>query len=119
MPSEQGETATDDLNDPPTPTANHFPPLLEDPATEQMQLDEVASACDTVRSENDQQQDAEQEQPQEDTSESKASHQSHVIKNVDEIFHTIERLTTRLRELKVKRKSAQAVKNYIFVLFFK
>lgn len=102
MPSEQGETTTDDLNDPPTPTASHFPPLLEEATSLKIQSVEDTSTCGPDQSENKQQ------EQQEEVSQSKATDQSHVIKNVDEIFHMIEKLTSKLRQLKV---------NYDFIEF--
>uniref|UniRef100_A0A3Q0RIH1 Rho guanine nucleotide exchange factor (GEF) 11 n=1 Tax=Amphilophus citrinellus TaxID=61819 RepID=A0A3Q0RIH1_AMPCI len=72
MPTEQGESMTEDLNDPPTPTASHFPQLT-------MQLEQET-----------------------EMGQSRAVQQcrSHVIKNVDEIFHTIEGLMSKLHHLK-------------------
>lgn len=102
MPSEQGETTTDDLNDPPTPTASHFPPLLEEATSRKIQSVEDTSTCGQDQSENMQQ------EQEEEVSQSKATDQSHVIKNVDEIFHMIEKLTSKLRQLKV---------NYDFIEF--
>ncbi|MEQ2174033.1 hypothetical protein GOODEAATRI_003617, partial [Goodea atripinnis] len=45
LPSEQGESATDDLPDPPTPTASHFPQPLEEVASAQTQPEEEAADC--------------------------------------------------------------------------
>ncbi|XP_029310526.1 LOW QUALITY PROTEIN: rho guanine nucleotide exchange factor 11 [Cottoperca gobio] len=89
MPTEQGESVTDDLNDPPTPTASHFP----------QPPDEAMSPQPACVSEPNQSK-AMQLEREEETDQSHAGHQSHVIKNVDEIFHTIEGLTSKLRQLK-------------------
>lgn len=92
LPTAQGESATDDLpdlNDPPTPTASHFPQPLEEVISPQPEQE--APACFSNQSE------AMQLEQEEETGQSP---QSHVIKNVDEIFHTIEGLTSKLRQLK-------------------
>ncbi|KAI4808402.1 hypothetical protein KUCAC02_000464 [Chaenocephalus aceratus] len=89
LPTAQGESATDDLNDPPTPTASHFPQPLEEVIS--LQPEEEAPACFSNQSE------AMQLEQEEETDQSP---QSHVIKNVDDIFHTIEGLTSKLRQLK-------------------
>lgn len=82
MPTEQGESATDDAtNDPPTPTASHFPQPLGEDATDQSE--------------------AMQLEQDEETGQTQGGQQSHVIKNVDEIFNTIEGLMSKLRQLKV------------------
>ncbi|KAK5858612.1 hypothetical protein PBY51_002739 [Eleginops maclovinus] len=89
MPTEQGESVTDDLNDPPTPTASHFPQPLE--GVTSPHAEEEVPVCFSHQSE------AMQLEQEEETGQSQ---QSHVIKNVDEIFHTIEGLTSKLRQLK-------------------
>uniref|UniRef100_A0A3P9D0D9 Rho guanine nucleotide exchange factor 11 n=1 Tax=Maylandia zebra TaxID=106582 RepID=A0A3P9D0D9_9CICH len=73
MPIEQGESMTEDLNDPPTPTANQ---------SETMQLEQ-----------------------EKETGHLQAAQHTHVIRNVDEIFHTIEELMTKLRHLKEIEKA--------------
>lgn len=95
MPTEQGESATEDPDDPPTPTASHFPQPLEEVTLPQTQPDEDAPTCGPKQTEDMQ---LEQE---EEMSQSQPTHHSHVIKNVDEIFHTIEGLMSKLRQLKV------------------
>ncbi|XP_074555282.1 rho guanine nucleotide exchange factor 11 isoform X3 [Halichoeres trimaculatus] len=85
MPTEQGESVTDDIEDPPTPVATTFPQPPEEIMAPQTQPDE-----DTP------QPDLRSEQKEEETGQP----QSHVIKNVDEIFHTIEGLMSKLRQLK-------------------
>lgn len=83
MPTE-GESATDDLNDPPTPTASHFPQPPEEVMSPQVQPEEETPA-----------------DQEEETGELQTGHQSHIIRNVDEIFLTIESLMSKLRRLKV------------------
>ncbi|XP_074478870.1 rho guanine nucleotide exchange factor 11 isoform X3 [Sebastes fasciatus] len=102
MPTEQGESATDDLNDPPTPTASHFPQPLEEVTSPQTQPEEETTpGCGPEPNQSE----AMQLEQEEETGQSQAGHQSHVIKNVDEIFHTIEGLTSKLRQLKEIEKS--------------
>ncbi|XP_053271693.1 rho guanine nucleotide exchange factor 11 [Pleuronectes platessa] len=78
MPTEVGESNSDDPIDP--PTASHSPRPLE----------EEEPACGP---EPDQSEATRQE-------EETAPSQSNVIRNVDEIFHTIEGLMSKLRHLK-------------------
>lgn len=92
MPSDQGESATDDLADPPTPIATHFPPELQ----EVMSSNQEAPACEP---EGDQSEPTALE-PETESGQSEKEPQSHVIKNVDEIFHTIEGLMSKLRHLR-------------------
>ncbi|CAN9509432.1 unnamed protein product [Ophioblennius macclurei] len=81
LPSEQGESATDDaVADPPTPTAASFPSAVV-----------AADGGDPMPQKEEEEKEEEEEE---------AAPQSHVIKNVDEIFHTIEGLMTKLRQLK-------------------
>uniref|UniRef100_A0A3Q1ER16 Rho guanine nucleotide exchange factor 11 n=1 Tax=Acanthochromis polyacanthus TaxID=80966 RepID=A0A3Q1ER16_9TELE len=96
MPTEQGESATDDVNDPPTPTASHFPQPLEEVMSPQTQPEEETPACGPESNQSE----AMQPEQREETGKSQAGQQSHVIKNVDEIFHTIEGLMSKLRQLK-------------------
>uniref|UniRef100_UPI0037E8A71F rho guanine nucleotide exchange factor 11 isoform X2 n=1 Tax=Semicossyphus pulcher TaxID=241346 RepID=UPI0037E8A71F len=93
MPTEQGESVTDDPDDPPTPTATHFPQPLEEVMSPHTQHEQETP-------QPDQSEAAQLEQEEEETGGSQAGHQSHVIKNVDEIFHTIEGLMSKLRQLK-------------------
>uniref|UniRef100_A0A8D2ZQU0 Rho guanine nucleotide exchange factor (GEF) 11 n=1 Tax=Scophthalmus maximus TaxID=52904 RepID=A0A8D2ZQU0_SCOMX len=87
MPTEQGESvADDDLTDPPTPTATHFPQPLEEMMSPRTQQEETP-VCESEATRL--------EREEEEMGQSQAGHQSHVIKNVDEIFHTIEGLTFR------------------------
>uniref|UniRef100_A0A665WVN7 Rho guanine nucleotide exchange factor (GEF) 11 n=1 Tax=Echeneis naucrates TaxID=173247 RepID=A0A665WVN7_ECHNA len=86
-----GDSITDDLADPPTPTASHFPQPLEKVSSAQTQPEEETPACES---------EATRLLQEERMGQSQAGHQSHVIKNVDEIFHTIEGLMSKLRQLK-------------------
>lgn len=95
MPTEQGESITDDLNDPPTPTASHFPETLEEVMSQQTEEETPACRSEAMQLEVEE---------EEEMGQSQAGQQSHVIKNVDEIFHTIEGLTSKLRQLKVRRR---------------
>lgn len=97
MPTEQGESVTDDFNDPPTPTATHFPQPVEEATSLQTQPKEETPACGPEPNQSE----AMQLEQEEETERSQAGHQSHMIKNVDEIFHTIEGLMSKLRQLKV------------------
>lgn len=95
MPTEKGESVTDDLNDPPTPTTAHFPQPLEEVPSPQTQEETPISSTEANQLEGMQ---LEQE---EETGQSQAGNKCHTIKNVDEIFHTIEGLMSKLRRLKV------------------
>ncbi|CAJ1086066.1 rho guanine nucleotide exchange factor 11 isoform X1 [Xyrichtys novacula] len=97
MPTEQGESVTDDPEDPPTPVATHFPQTLEDMLPQTQPEERETPVCGQ---ESDQSEAMQQEQNEDETGQSQAGHQSHVIKNVDEIFHTIEGLMSKLRQLK-------------------
>ncbi|XP_026184338.1 rho guanine nucleotide exchange factor 11 isoform X2 [Mastacembelus armatus] len=101
MPSEQGESITDDLSDPPTPTASHFPQPLEEVMSSQTQQEQETPAYKAESSLSE----AEQPEQEEQKGRSQAGHQSHVISNADEIFHTIEGLMDKLRHLKEIEKA--------------
>lgn len=89
MPTEQGESATDDAtNDPPTPTASHFPQPLGEAMSQPGE--DATDQSEAMQLEQD-----------EETGQTQGGQQSHVIKNVDEIFNTIEGLMSKLRQLKV------------------
>ncbi|KAM6959698.1 LOW QUALITY PROTEIN: rho guanine nucleotide exchange factor 11 [Tautogolabrus adspersus] len=103
MPTEQGESVTDDPEDPPTPVATHFPQLPEEVMSPQALPKEETPTCDPEPDQSEAMQ-LEQEE-EEDSGQSQAGHQSHVIKNVDEIFHTIEGLMSKLRQLKEIEKA--------------
>ncbi|XP_027143610.1 rho guanine nucleotide exchange factor 11 isoform X3 [Larimichthys crocea] len=88
MPTEQGESATDDAtNDPPTPTASHFPQPLGEAMSQPGE--DATDQSEAMQLEQD-----------EETGQTQGGQQSHVIKNVDEIFNTIEGLMSKLRQLK-------------------
>ncbi|XP_056298367.1 rho guanine nucleotide exchange factor 11 isoform X3 [Pseudoliparis swirei] len=97
MPTEQGESATDDLHDP----AGHFPQPPEGVTSAQTQEEAPPRAPEPDRSE------AARLEQEEEAGQSPAGHQSHVIRNVDEIFHTIEGLMSKLRHLKEIETSHQ------------
>ncbi|XP_038148571.1 rho guanine nucleotide exchange factor 11 isoform X3 [Cyprinodon tularosa] len=108
LPSEQGESVTDDVRDPATPTANRGVPLrLEEVLSAQIQPEDEAAACcsEFSQSETETMQleldvEEEEEEEEEETGPAEAAQQSHVIKNVDEIFLTIEGLMSKLHKLK-------------------
>uniref|UniRef100_A0A3Q2G3R2 Rho guanine nucleotide exchange factor 11 n=1 Tax=Cyprinodon variegatus TaxID=28743 RepID=A0A3Q2G3R2_CYPVA len=105
LPSEQGESVTDDVRDPATPTANRVPLRLEEVLSAQIQPEDEAAACcsEFSQSETETMQlelDVEEEEEEEETGPAEAAQQSHVIKNVDEIFLTIEGLMSKLHKLK-------------------
>lgn len=83
MPTEQGESVTDD---PPTSTAAPEEALSVQP-------EEDTPTVGPGQSEGTQQQVA-------DVGQLQPTHQSHIIQNVEEIFHTIESLLSKLRQLK-------------------
>ena len=112
MPTEQGESFTDDPNDPPTPTASHFPQPLEEVMSAQTKPDEDALACGPEPDQSEAMQLEEEE-----TGQPQAANQSHVIKNVDEIFHTIEGLMSKLRKLKVSLCSGSTMSMNTTTLF--
>ncbi|KAM6909201.1 rho guanine nucleotide exchange factor 11 [Xenentodon cancila] len=100
MPTMPGESITDDPTDPPTPTATHFPLPLGEGMSVEIQPDaSQASFLDLDQLEPPQ---VEQE---EGPGLSQVGQQSHVVKNVDEIFHTIEGLMSKLRKLKEIEKA--------------
>nr|XP_015802089.2 rho guanine nucleotide exchange factor 11 isoform X2 [Nothobranchius furzeri] len=96
MPSEQGESFTDDLSDPPTPTASHFPPV-EEVMPLQTQPEED-TCCPELNQSEAMQQNEEEEAEQ--MAPSKSGPRKCVIKNADEIFFTIEALMRKLHKLK-------------------
>ncbi|XP_034020984.1 rho guanine nucleotide exchange factor 11 isoform X3 [Thalassophryne amazonica] len=96
MPTEQGESATDDIIDPPVPTAAHFPQQFEEVIGDNGQLDEETLSCGP----DPNQSEAVQAEQEEETRLPQTGRQSHVIRNVDEIFHTIECLASKLRQLR-------------------
>ena len=117
MPSETGESTTDD--DPPTPTADHFPecPLRQEVMSSSedgtsLRLEEAdggveVAACGGVAATDLDQSNAlrlEEEEEDEEMGQSQTGSQSHVIKNVEQIFLTIEGLMSKLQHLKVRKR---------------
>lgn len=105
LPSEQGESVTDDVRDPATPTANRVPLRLEEVLSAQIQPEDEAAACCSEFSQSEtetMQLELDVEEEEEETGPAEAAQQSHVIKNVDEIFLTIEGLMSKLHKLKVR-----------------
>ncbi|XP_056884262.1 rho guanine nucleotide exchange factor 11 isoform X5 [Takifugu flavidus] len=88
LPTEQGESITDD---PPTPTASDLQEPLEEVTSQQPDEDTPTGGPGQSEGRVDQ---------VEDLGGLQSTHQSHVIQNVDEIFHTIEGLMSKLRQLK-------------------
>lgn len=109
MPIEQGESMTEDLNEPPTPTASHFPPPVEEVTSPQTQMEEEPAARGLEANQSETMQ-LEQEK---ETGHLQAAQHTHVIRNVDEIFHTIEELMTKLRHLKVSFVGKTATKEQL------
>lgn len=87
MPGEQGESFTDD---PPTPTAAHFPEPLEDVLPKQPEEDTPTAGPGQ----------SEGRRAEEEEGRLQPTHPSRIIQNVDEIFHTIEGLMSKLKQLK-------------------
>ncbi|XP_054882538.1 LOW QUALITY PROTEIN: rho guanine nucleotide exchange factor 11-like [Poeciliopsis prolifica] len=119
MPIDQGESVTDDLPDPPTPTASHFPQPPQDVSSSQTQPDEekeeeevVAASCpEFIQSDSETMQteveleEGDNDNDGEDEETGPAAQQSHVIRNADEIFLTIEGLMSKLHKLKEIEKA--------------
>ncbi|XP_016531680.1 rho guanine nucleotide exchange factor 11 isoform X8 [Poecilia formosa] len=127
MPLDQGESVTDDLPDPPTPTASYFPQPPQEVMSSQTQLEEVeeeeeeeeeevvAACCpefiqsvtETMQMEVELEEDDNDNDGEEDdeTGPPPAAQQSHVIRNADEIFLTIEGLMRKLHKLKEIEKA--------------
>ncbi|XP_014903920.1 rho guanine nucleotide exchange factor 11 isoform X3 [Poecilia latipinna] len=127
MPLDQGESVTDDLPDPPTPTASYFPQPPQEVMSSQTQLEEVeeeeeeeeeevvAACCpefiqsetETMQMEVELEKDDNDNDGEEDdeTGPPPAAQQSHVIRNADEIFLTIEGLMRKLHKLKEIEKA--------------
>ena len=118
MPSEAGESTTDD--EPPTPTADHFPecPLFRQEVMSSSQdgtclrledadVEVAAGGGAAAVAADVDQSDAlrlEEEEEDEELVQSQTGSQSHVIKNVEGIFLTIEGLMTKLQRLKVRKR---------------
>lgn len=87
MPMEQGESVTDD---PPLPTATHFPEPLEEVLSKQPEGTPTVGSGQ-LKGRQEEVESVGRLQP---------TRQSRIIQNVDEIFHTIEGLMSKLRQLK-------------------
>ncbi|XP_038831393.1 rho guanine nucleotide exchange factor 11-like isoform X2 [Salvelinus namaycush] len=104
MPTEQGEglldeSHTDEVNDPPTPTTTELPDLEQEVISSPVQTHEKEGQVASIMS-ADNQSDRGNLSRQEGQSQSRKSLQSHIIKNVDDIFHTIEELMRKLHQLR-------------------
>lgn len=107
MPTGQGEglldeSHTDEVNDPPTPTTTELPDLEQEVMSSPVQTHEKEGQVASIMS-ADNQSERENLSWEEGRSRSQKSLQSHVIKNVDDIFHTIEELMRKLHQLRVRR----------------
>ncbi|XP_029610056.1 rho guanine nucleotide exchange factor 11 isoform X2 [Salmo trutta] len=104
MPTGQGEglldeSHTDEVNDPPTPTTTELPDLEQEVMSSPVQTHEKEGQVASIMS-ADNQSERENLSWEEGRSRSQKSLQSHVIKNVDDIFHTIEELMRKLHQLR-------------------
>uniref|UniRef100_A0A4W5Q8W0 Rho guanine nucleotide exchange factor (GEF) 11 n=1 Tax=Hucho hucho TaxID=62062 RepID=A0A4W5Q8W0_9TELE len=100
MPTEQGEglldeSHTDEVNDPPTPT--ELPDLEPEVMSSPVQTHEKEGQVASIMSADNRPERGDLEEGQ---SQSQKSLQSHVIKKVDDIFHTIEELMRKLHRLR-------------------
>ncbi|XP_055756980.1 rho guanine nucleotide exchange factor 11-like isoform X5 [Salvelinus fontinalis] len=104
MPTEQGEglldeSHTDEVNDPPTPTTTELPDLEQEVISSPVQTHEKEGQVASIMSADNQSERGNLSR-QEGQSQSRKSLQSHIIKNVDDIFHTIEELMRKLHQLR-------------------
>uniref|UniRef100_A0A8C7VL51 Rho guanine nucleotide exchange factor (GEF) 11 n=1 Tax=Oncorhynchus mykiss TaxID=8022 RepID=A0A8C7VL51_ONCMY len=104
MPTEQGEglldeSHTDEVNDPPTPTTTELPDLEQEVISSPVQTHEKEGQVASIMSADNQSERGNLSR-QEGQSQSQKSLQSHIIKNVDDIFHTIEELMRKLHQLR-------------------
>ncbi|KAM9400709.1 rho guanine nucleotide exchange factor 11-like isoform 1-T1 [Salvelinus alpinus] len=102
MPTEQGEglldeSHTDEVNDPPTTT--ELPDLEQEVISSPVQTHEKEGQVASIMSAGNQSERGNLSL-QEGQSQSRKSLQSHIIKNVDDIFHTIEELMRKLHQLR-------------------
>ncbi|XP_071235170.1 rho guanine nucleotide exchange factor 11-like isoform X2 [Salvelinus alpinus] len=102
MPTEQGEglldeSHTDEVNDPPTTT--ELPDLEQEVISSPVQTHEKEGQVASIMSAGNQSERGNLSL-QEGQSQSRKSLQSHIIKNVDYIFHTIEELMRKLHQLR-------------------
>ncbi|XP_038852068.1 rho guanine nucleotide exchange factor 11-like [Salvelinus namaycush] len=104
MPTEQGdglldESHTDEVIDPPTLTSTELPDLDQEVMSSNIQHHEEEGQVSSTLSAGDQ---SEPGNPRREVGlgQSQKVLQSHVIKHVDEIFHTIEELMSKLHQLR-------------------
>ncbi|KAM9407727.1 rho guanine nucleotide exchange factor 11-like isoform 6-T6 [Salvelinus alpinus] len=104
MPTEQGdglldESHTDEVIDPPTLTSTELPDLDQEVMSSNIQHHEEEGQVSSTLSAGDQ---SEPGNPRRELGlgQSQKVLQSHVIKHVDEIFHTIEELMSKLHQLR-------------------
>ncbi|XP_055794169.1 uncharacterized protein LOC129865410 isoform X2 [Salvelinus fontinalis] len=104
MPTEQGdglldESHTDEVIDPPTLTSTELPDLDQEVMSSNIQHHEEEGQVSSTLSAGDQ---SEPGNPRQEVGlgQSQKVLQSHVIKHVDEIFHTIEELMSKLHQLR-------------------
>lgn len=107
MPTEQGdglldESQTDEVIGPPTLTSTELPDLDQEVMLSNIQHHEEEGQVSSTLSAGDQ---SEPGNPRLEVGlgQSQKVLQSHVIKHVDEIFHTIEELMSKLQKLRVRR----------------
>ncbi|XP_028973321.2 rho guanine nucleotide exchange factor 11 isoform X1 [Esox lucius] len=94
-----GESHTDDVTDPLTPTSVELPDLDSEVMSSPVRHHEEEGRAISLTSANNQSEWGNQGQ-EEGLGQSQKVPQSHVIKNVDEIFHTIEELMSKLHQLR-------------------
>ncbi|KAK6291921.1 hypothetical protein J4Q44_G00377060 [Coregonus suidteri] len=104
MPPVQGEglldeSHTDEVDDPTTPTSTELPDLEQEVMSSPVQTHEKEGQVVSIMSADNQSERGNLSR-EEGQGQSQKSHQSHVIKNVDEIFHTIEELMSKLHQLR-------------------
>ncbi|CAB1345437.1 unnamed protein product [Coregonus sp. 'balchen'] len=104
MPPVQGEglldeSHTDEVDDPTTPTSTELPDLEQEVMSSPVQTHEKEGQVVSIMSADNQSERGNLSR-EEGQGQSQKSHQSHVIKNMDEIFHTIEELMSKLHQLR-------------------
>uniref|UniRef100_A0A672IHZ0 Rho guanine nucleotide exchange factor (GEF) 11 n=1 Tax=Salarias fasciatus TaxID=181472 RepID=A0A672IHZ0_SALFA len=101
LPSEQGESVTDDLV---TPTADGLP--SDGPVASLTQPEDQTAGGGAYQEE------------EEEAGQERAVPRRHMIRNVDEIFHTIESLMTKLRQLKVSSDRCGRINVLLLTMLF-
>ncbi|XP_045077762.1 rho guanine nucleotide exchange factor 11 isoform X2 [Coregonus clupeaformis] len=104
MPTEKGEglldeSPTDEVIDPPTPTSTELPDLDQEVMSSNIQHHEEEGQVSSTLSAGDQSELGNLSR-EGGLGQSQKVLQSHVIKHVDEIFHTIEELMNKLHQLR-------------------